>query len=184
MYSAKEVKEIAHVVNSINVDQMRATVRSIGRDPATKETWKATTMWKEDSYVQTRIREFIMEGDEPDMLLGVGRAPNAVEATLHALGTCLTTSVAHHAATKGITIDSLVADVTGELDLRGYLGLSGDVRPGYQKITLCCRICADAPSDALKELWEHAQRISPVLDTIRNPVAVSLVLDGNARTGQ
>jgi hypothetical protein len=57
MYSAKEVKEIAHVVNSINVDQMRATVRSIRRDPATKETWKATTMWKEGSYVQTRLRD-------------------------------------------------------------------------------------------------------------------------------
>ncbi len=51
--------------------------------------------------------------------------------------------------------------------MRGYLGLSVDVRPGYQKVTVCCRISADAPPDALKELWEHAQRISPVLDTIR-----------------
>ena len=48
MYSAKEVWEIARVVDGINVDQMRATVRSIRRDPAkAKETWKATTMWKE-----------------------------------------------------------------------------------------------------------------------------------------
>jgi hypothetical protein len=58
MYSAKEVREIAHVVNGINVDQMRATVRSIRRDPAkAKATRKATTMWKEGSYVQTRIRD-------------------------------------------------------------------------------------------------------------------------------
>ena len=125
-----------------------------------------------------------MEGDEPDKLLGPGRAPNAVEAVLHALGTCLTISVVHHAAARGITIDALELDVTGELDMRGYLGLSGEVRPGYQKITVCCRISADAPPDALKELWEHAQRISPVLDTIRNPVAVSLVLDGNGQVTQ
>jgi len=182
---AKEVKEKAHVVNGINVDQMTDTIRSIRRDPAkAKETWKATTTRKEGNYVQTRIREFIMEGDEPDKLLGMGRAPNAVEAVLHALGTCLATSVVHHAAARGITIDSLVLDVTGELDMRGYLGLSVDVRPGYQKVTVCCRISADAPPDALKGLWEHAQRISPVLDTIRNPVAVSLVLDGNGRAGQ
>jgi len=58
MYSAREVREIAHVVNRINVDQMRATVRSIRRDPAkARETWKATTMWKEGSYVQTRTRD-------------------------------------------------------------------------------------------------------------------------------
>lgn len=58
MYSAKEVWEIARVVDGINVDQMRATVRSIRRDPAkAKETWKATTMWKGGSYVQTRIRD-------------------------------------------------------------------------------------------------------------------------------
>ncbi len=68
--------------------------------------------------------------------------------------------------------------------MRGYLGLLVDVRPGYQKVTVCCRISADAPPDALKELWEHAQRISPVLDTIRNPVAVLLVLYGNGRAGQ
>jgi hypothetical protein len=68
---AKEVKEKAHVVNGINVDQMRDTIRSIRRDPAkAKETWKATTTWKEGNYVQTRIREFIMEGDERDKLLG------------------------------------------------------------------------------------------------------------------
>ena len=93
---------MAHVVNGINVDQMRDTIRSIRRDPAkAKETWKATTTRKEGNYVQTRIREFIMEGDEPDKLLGMGRAPNAVEAVLHALGTCLATSVAHHAAPEG-----------------------------------------------------------------------------------
>ncbi len=58
MYSAKEAREIAHVVNGINVDQTRATVRSIRRDPAkAKATWKETTMWKEGNYVQTRIRD-------------------------------------------------------------------------------------------------------------------------------
>ena len=63
MYSAKEVREIAHVVKGITVDQMWATVRSIRRDQAkAKETWKATTMWKEGSYVQTRIRDCCAPG--------------------------------------------------------------------------------------------------------------------------
>jgi hypothetical protein len=68
-------------------------------------------------------------------------------------------------------------DVTAELDTRGFLGMSDAVRPGYQNVTARCRIATDAPPDALNELWEHAQRISPVLDIIRNPVPVSLVLE-------
>ena len=74
-----------------------------------------------------------MEEDELE-LLEARRAPNAVEAALHALGTCLTASVVHHAAARGITMDSLDLDVTGELDTRGYLGLSGDVRGATRKL--------------------------------------------------
>lgn len=73
-------------------------------------------------------------------------------------------------------MNALELDVTGELDTHGFLGLSDDVRPGYQNITICGRVDADAPSDALQELWQHAQPISPVLDIVRTPVSISLVL--------
>ena len=169
---------MTNLVNGVNVEQMLDLVRSIERDPAkAKSTWKAKTTWKGGGYVETQIREFTLEGDEPDELLGTSRAPNAVEAVLHALSACLAVSVVYHAAARGIKINALDLDATGELDTRGFLGLSDEVRPGYQNVTVRCRIATDAPPDALKELWEHAQRISPVLDIIRNPVPVSLVLE-------
>jgi uncharacterized OsmC-like protein len=96
---------------------------------------------------------------------------------LHAIGACLAVSVVYHAAARDITIKALELEVTGALDIRGFLGLSDDVRPGYQNITVCCRVDTDASADALQELWQHAQRISPVLDVVRNPVPISLVLE-------
>ena len=82
MYSAKEVWEIAHVVDGINVDQMRATVRSIRRDPAkAKENWKATTMRKEGSYVQTRIRDSCAPGSPTRARTNAKATPQTLDGT-------------------------------------------------------------------------------------------------------
>jgi len=65
----------------------------------------------------------------------------------------------------------------GDIDLHGFLGLSDNVRPGYENIRLTRKIKADASEEQLKELWEYAQKTSPVLDIIRNPVPVSVELE-------
>lgn len=69
---------------------------------------------------------------------------------------------------------SLDFDIEGELDLHGFLGLSRDVRPGYQKIGITYRVDADASDEAVDELCRYVQRTSPVLDIVRNPVEVTL----------
>jgi hypothetical protein len=63
-----------------------------------------------------------------------------------------------------------------EIDLRGFLGLSPQVRPGYQIVRLGAQVKCDASSQALEMLWEHVQKISPMLDIIRNPVPVTIEL--------
>lgn len=127
----------------------------------------------------SRTEPFVMEGDEPPVLLGDNTAPNAVEAVLHALASCLATGVAYNAAARGIEIDSLEFDLEGELDLHAFLGLSDEVRPGYKNIEVTYRIDADAPREELEELCQYVQDTSPVLDIISNPVPVSVELQGN-----
>jgi len=169
------------VVNGVNVEQMNEMVQSIEHNPILgKATFHATTKWIAGGNVKTKIREFTLEGDEPPELLGTNRAPNAVEAVLHALGACLAASFVYHGAARGITVHAMDFDIMGELDIRGYLGISDAVRPGYQNITVSCRVATDAPPDAMMQLWEQAQRVSPVLDIIRNPVPVSLMLERKA----
>ena len=64
----------------------------------------------------------------------------------------------------------------GDLDLRGFLGVSDDIRPGYQNIKATCRIKSDASREKIEELFKHVQRTSPVLDIIRNiePITINI----------
>jgi len=95
---------------------------------------------------------------------------------LAGLGSCLIMSFVYHATQRGFYVDELGVRLEAEIDLSGFLGLSPQVRPGYQIVRLAAQVKCDAPSQALEKLWEHVQKISPVLDIIRNPVPVTIEL--------
>ena len=40
----------------------------------------------------------------------------------------------YHAAVRGIKLDKVESKLEGDLDLRGFLALADDVRPGYEEI--------------------------------------------------
>ena len=177
--------------NGVNVDQLIGTVQAIQGNPdLARFRFRASTTWTGGGASRTSIQgfygagaedtsragPFVIEGDDPPVLLGANRAPNAVELVLAGLASCLAVGVAYNAAAQGITIDALSFDLKGDLDLHGFLGLSETVRPGYDQIRLICRIRSAAPRDQIEALWAHVQRTSPVLDIVRNPVPVRLEL--------
>jgi hypothetical protein len=80
----------------------------------------------------------------------------------------------YHAALRGIQIDELESDLEGDLDLRGFLGLSDDVRRGYEKIRVNFRIKTDAENlDRLKAL----SKLSPVFDVTSNGTEVEINME-------
>lgn len=115
-----------------------------------------------------------MEGDEPPVLLGSNKAPNAVENVLHALTSCLVVGFVYNAAPKGIEAEDLTFYISGEIDLHAFLGISDETRPGYENIKVTYKMNCDAPSKDVVELCEHVQKTFPVLDIIKNPVPVSI----------
>ena len=62
--------------------------------------------------------------------------------------------------------------------MHAFLGLSEDVRPGYNNIEIKYRVQADAPREKIVELCNYVQKTSPLLDIIRNPVPVKVMLEG------
>lgn len=175
--------------NGVNVDQLTETVAAIQADPRIAAfRFRATNTWLDGGHSRTEIKgfwgagqedesrtePFVLHGDEPPVLLGTNRAPNSVEAVLHALASCLAVGVAYNAAAWGIEIRALEFDLEGEMDLHGFLGLSQDVRPGFQDVRVNYRIECDAPDDKVDELCAHVQRTSPVVDILRNPVPVTI----------
>jgi uncharacterized OsmC-like protein len=175
--------------NGVDVGQLVETIEAIQNQPElARFQFRATNTWLGGGRSRTRIKEFhgageedatrtdpfTLEGDEPAVLLGENAAPNAVEAALHALASCLAVGFVYNAAAEGIEVRSLEFDLEGDLDLHGFLGLSPDVRAGYEEVRLTYRVDCDASPEKVDELCEHVQRTSPVLDIFRNPVKVTV----------
>ena len=171
--------------NGVNVTQLVETVGAIQNDPAlatfrfrAHNTWlggghsrtSIQGFWGAGQEDSTRTAPFTLDGDEPPVLLGHNRAPNAVETVLHALASCLAIGFAYNAAAQGIEVRSLEFDLEGELDLHGFLGLSEETRAGYQGIAVTYRVDAEATPEQIDDLCRYVQRTSPVLDIISNPV--------------
>lgn len=178
-------------INGVDVEQLVETIDHIKENPNLAQfRFKAYNEWLGGARSRTTIETFdhagqentsrqapyTLEGDEPPVLLGQNTAPNAVEAVLHALASCLAVGFVYNAAAKGIQVEHLDFDLEGDLDLHGFLGLSGETRAGYQNIRVTYRVDADAPREDLEELCEYVQDTSPVVDIIRNPVPLSVEL--------
>jgi uncharacterized OsmC-like protein len=175
--------------NGVNVTQLVETVGAIQQDPSLAIfRFRATNTWLGGGRSRTSIdgfwgagqedtsrqAPFTLDGDEPPVLLGQNHGPNAVEAVLHALASCLAVGFVYNAAAKGIEVQELEFDLEGELDLHGFLGLSEQTRAGYRHITVTYRVDADATSEQIDELCQYVQKTSPVLDIITNPVRVTV----------
>lgn len=179
-------------MNGVDVGELMGHVEAMKDNPGLAHfEFRAHSQWIDGARSRTEIKDFygageerksrdepfVLVGDEPPVLLGQNTAPNAVETLLHGLASCLAVGIAYQAAVRGIEIDSLEFDLEGSLDLRGFLGISKDVRPGFQDVRVNYRIETDASQKQIEELCEYVQETSPVLDIIRNPVPVSVSLE-------
>ena len=183
---------MSEIVNGVDVGKLVETIDAIKANPElAKFKFRATNEWISGGHSRTSIQSFygvgaedtnrkkpfVLEGDEPPVLLGADNGPNAVETVLSALTSCLAVGFAYNAAARGIKIDSLDFSIEGDIDLHGFLGLSDEIRPGYENIRVNYRVKSDASRDKIEELCEHVQRTSPVFDIISNKVPVSVTLE-------
>jgi uncharacterized OsmC-like protein len=119
-----------------------------------------------------RAEPFIIDADEPPIMHGRDSGANPVEILLHALIACLTTTMIYHASARGIEIETVESSIEGDLDLRGFLDLSDEVRKGYQDIRIRMRVTSDADPDLLREL----ALFSPVHDVVAKSVPVEVMV--------
>jgi uncharacterized OsmC-like protein len=178
-------------VNGINTDQLFKTLDLIKENPdIAKFKFRARNKWIHGTHGQAMVRDFygagqednsrderVFEMDEPPVLLGNNLGTNPVEYLLVALSGCLTTSLVAHAAAKGIEVKGVESRYEGDIDLRGFLGLSEDVPVGYQDIRVYFKIDADISESEKEELVRMAQKYSPVYNTITKSAPVTVQLE-------
>lgn len=180
------------IMNGVDVDRLIGTIEAVKADPSlARFQFRAQSEWISGGHYKSMIKGFYgagredmsrteafeLHGDEPDVLLGDDNGPNPVEFILHGLAGCLSTTFIYYAAAHGIKIDAVNYTLMGELDLRGFLGISEDVRPGYENIRVTFHVKSDAPMDKLHDLCMMAQKYSPVFNSITEPVPVQVSIE-------
>lgn len=178
-------------VNDLNVEQLFSSIETFTQNPElAKFTFRATNQWAGGTHSRASVKDFYGPGredtsreatvfdlDEPPVLLGQNLGINPVEYLLVALSGCLTTAMVAHAAAKGIKLRGVASRYEGDIDLRGFLGISPDVKVGYEQIRVYFSIDADISDAQKEELVRMAQKYSPVFNTIANPTMVSVRLE-------
>jgi uncharacterized OsmC-like protein len=187
----EEKKEKEKLVNGINTQDLFKTIDLIKENPdIAKFKFRATNKWIDGTHCRGTIKEFYgalkeddsrpavdYDMDEPPVLLGNNEGRNPVEYLLVSLSGCLTTSLVAHASAKGIQIRAVESRYEGDIDLRGFLGLSENVPVGYQGIRVYFKIDADVTPEEKKEMVQMAKKYSPVFNTITKSAPVSVHLD-------
>jgi uncharacterized OsmC-like protein len=178
-------------VNGINVDQLFTTIEQIKGNPEIALfRFRAKNAWIDGTHNRATVKDFYgalneddsrntmtFEIDEPPVLCGTNLGANPVEYLLVSLSGCLTTSLTAHAAARGIEIRKVRSRYEGEIDLRGFLGISEEVPVGYKNIQIFFEIDADISDDQKNELIKMAQKYSPVFNSIAKPVPVTVQLE-------
>jgi uncharacterized OsmC-like protein len=176
-------------LNGVDTPTLFATIDAVRTNPSLAAfQFRATNRWVSGTHNRTVIRDFYGAGqedtsrtedfrydvDHPAVLVGTGNGPTAVEFLLHALAACLTAGLANIAAARGVELTEVESTVEGDIDLRGILGLSDEVRNGYTGIRVSFRIRGHAPDDVLRGLVEQSRSRSAVYDVLTNGVPVEI----------
>ena len=116
---------------------------------------------------------FAIEADHPAVLVGEDTAPTPAEILLAALASCLTSGLGNIAAVRKITLESVESRIEGDIDLRGILGLSEDVRNGFSRSASASGYGATRRPPSSR-LVEQAVAVPAVYDVLTHGVPISV----------
>lgn len=189
--SPKKPRPMPAPRNGIDTPTLLTTVGVVRDQPALAQfTFRASSRWAGGTHSVIRVDAFdgagathvhaferSFDADHPAVLVGGDQGPTPVEFLLMGLAGCITAGIANIAAARGVTLESVESTVEGDIDLQGLLGISKEVRNGYQGIHATFRIRGHAPADQLREIVERSRALSAVFDVLTNGVPVEIDID-------
>jgi uncharacterized OsmC-like protein len=184
----RKAKRTPVPLNGVNTPTLLATIDAVRNQPQLgKFQFRAKSRWVSGTRSESTLTGFYgaggehehiapykADGDHPTVLCGTDAAPTPVEWVLHAIASCLIAGIGNIAAARGIRLSKVEATLTGDIDLRGILGLSEEVRNGYERLQISFEIEGDAPREKLEQVVMQAKARSAVYDVITNGIPVSV----------
>ncbi len=160
-------------LNGLDPAALKQLIDSVAADPAQGQTrWSVQTRWVDGTVSQTRVTGFEIGGqrvakdftitiDEPLELGGTNTQPNPQEYLLAAMNACMMVGYAAVATLMGVKLSHVEIETSGEIDLRGFLGIDPTVKPGYDGLHYTVRISGDGTEDQFRQIHQIVMATSP-----------------------
>ena len=175
-------------MNGVDTPTLFATINAVKAQPELASfQFRASSKWVDGTHSRSRVESFTGAGgththendygfdaDHPKVLTGTGKGATPVEFLLHGLAGCLTAGIANIAAARGVKLTEVESTVEGDMNMLGILGLSEEVRNGYETIRVNFKIKGDASPEKLQEVVEQSRSRSAVYDVITKGTPVEI----------
>jgi uncharacterized OsmC-like protein len=126
--------------------------------------------------VDVRVGDRLVVVDMPAPFGGAGTGPTPGEYALAALGSCQAITYRLWSEKLGIQIESLRVDVHADIDVRGLIGVSDAVRPGFGKVEIDVKVSGPESAERYEELRQAVDAHCPILDVFSNAVPTRTTL--------
>ena len=168
-------------LNPIDRDGLLKFAATGKADPSRRGTNKVRTVmegkYRSLSYVGDHQPVVV---DEPLHLFGDNTAPAPGEIVLSALGGCLAVGITAVATWKQVKLSHLEIFMEGDIGNPAAWGAGGaEMLPpqmGFQAIRVKVAIEGEATREQLDEIVQHANGYSPVANSMRNPIPMTIAL--------
>jgi uncharacterized OsmC-like protein len=165
-------------ITPINRDELVRLSEKAKANPGAVRTLKVKTVleskFRHLNYIRNLAPHVI---DEPPGLLGDDTAPNPSEAVLAALGSCLSVGIHANAVYRNVRLTKVELELEGDINITAVWGTgdtSDDKIVGFSAVRAKVHLEGDASRAELNAIIRHADRWSPVANTLRLPVNVSV----------
>jgi uncharacterized OsmC-like protein len=178
---AAPVKAASVYLKPIDAEGLAAFAAKGCANPNARGTMKAHTVadgqFRNLTYIGNHAPVVV---DEPLHLFGQDTAPAPSEVLLAALGACLSVGIQAVATWKQVPIRKLELFLEGDIGNPAAWGAGGAQKEpkdmGFQDVRVQVLLEADAPRETLEEIVRHANFFSPVANSYRNPVPMTVSL--------
>lgn len=180
--------ETDRMVNGLNVDDLLQLIGNVKHNPDAGQTrWSVSSAWLGGTRNRATVRSFhiggeeimrpfTMDVDEPVQLGGSDTMPNPQEYLLAALNACMIVGYAALSSLHGITLEKLEIVTSGNIDLRGFLGIDPEVNPGYDSLSYTVNIKGSGTQEEFEKIHRMVMATSPNFANISRAVAMSPTL--------
>jgi uncharacterized OsmC-like protein len=120
-----------------------------------------------------RIRDFQILSDSGPDFAGYDLGPGSPELQLGVLGSCLTHTFLIQAAERGVPLDELEVELSGQVDPRAGQPGYEDVPVYPHNISYTVHVRSSASAEEIAHLHAAVERVCPILNLLVNPQEIA-----------